>query len=81
MSNVIELFGRPTANEEENWEEIVESQHCPYLNRTCIKVRKSQPEISIGTCSVLYSRKKWPIIICPFRLLERRQIFTDCLHI
>lgn len=22
-----------------------------------------------------------PIIICPFRLLERRQIFTDCLHL
>ena len=79
MSNVIELFGHPTAHDE-NWDAIVKSQQCPYLNRTCIKVRKSQPEISIGTCSVLYGRQKRPIIICPFRLLERRQIFTDCLH-
>ncbi len=80
MSDVIELFGKPTASKQESWEEIVRTQHCPYLDRTCIKVRKSQPEISIGTCSVLYGRKKRPIIICPFRLLERRQIFTDCLH-
>ena len=46
-----------------------------------MKVRKSQPEISIGTCSVLYGGAKRPMIICPFRLLERRQIFTDCLHL
>jgi len=81
MSDVIELFGKPTSEEHENWESIVSTQLCPYLNRTCIKVRKSQPEISIGTCSVLYGRKKNPIVICPFRLLERRQIFTDCLHL
>ena len=80
MSDVIELFGKPTANEHDKWADIVRAQYCPYLDRPCIKVRKSQPEISIGTCSVLYGRKKNPIIICPFRLLERRQIFTDCLH-
>ena len=35
----------------------------------------------IGTCSVLYGKAKRPIVICPFRLLERRQIFTDALHL
>jgi hypothetical protein len=30
---------------------------------------------------VLYGRDPEPIIICPTRLLERRQVFTDCLHL
>ena len=81
MSDVVELFGKPTADLEMQWEKIVDDQWCPYLDHKCIKVRKSQPEISIGTCSVLYGKVKRPIIICPFRLLERRQIFTDCLHL
>ena len=80
MSQVIELFGTSTARTDEDWKQIVQQQ-CPYLGKTCIKVRKSQPEISIGTCSVLYGQAKRPILICPFRLLERRQIFTDCLHL
>ena len=81
MSKIIELFGLPTASKDYGWKEIVERQWCPYLNRTCIKVRKSEPDISIGTCSVLYGRGKRPIIICPFRLLQRKQIFADCLHL
>jgi len=81
MSQIIELFGITTARRGEDWEQIVQQQHCPYLDKTCIKVRKSQPEISIGTCSVLYGRAKRPILICPFRLLERRQVFIDCLHL
>ncbi len=81
MSQIVELFGISTAKTGEDWEHIVRQQHCPYLDKTCIKVRKSQPEISIGTCSVLYGRAKRPILICPFRLLERSQVFTDCLHL
>lgn len=82
MSDVIELFGEPTLSETNpQWDAVVDRQWCPYLDRKCIKVRKSQPEISIGTCSVLYGRAKRPIVICPFRLLERGQIFTDCLHL
>lgn len=82
MSEVVELFGHPTANQTGvDWKNVVQTQGCPYLNRKCLKVRKSQPDISIGTCSVLYGRGKRPIIICPYRLLERRQIFTDCLHL
>ena len=81
MSQIIELFGISTTGTGENWKKIVQKQYYPYLCKTCIKVRKSQPKISIGTCSVLYGRTKRPILICPFRLLERKQIFTDCLHL
>ncbi len=82
MSDVIELLGEPTQNQMiSKWDTVVDRQWCPYLDRKCIKVGKSQPEISIGTCSVLYGKVKRPIVICPFRLLERGQIFTDCLHL
>ncbi len=47
----------------------------------CLKNRKSAPEQTIGTCTVAYGRDSKPIIICPYRLLERKQIFTDCLHL
>lgn len=80
MSRIIDLFGHDTTTRTQpNWLAIVKKQHCPFVDRRCYKVRKSQPEISIGTCTVEY--RKEPIIICPLRLLERRQIFTDCLHL
>ena len=82
MSDVIELFGEVTLDEEgTKWDAVVDRQWCPFLDRKCMKVRKSQPEISIGTCSVFYGKAKRPLVICPFRLLERRQIFVDCLHL
>ncbi len=80
MSDVLELFGQPSSADS-NWESIVVSQACPFLGRRCVKVRKSEPEVSIGTCSVTHGRDKRPMIICPFRLLERRQIFLDCIHL
>lgn len=81
MSDIIELFGQCTADKTLDWKATVERQWCPYLDRTCIKVRKSQPDVSIGSYSVLYGKSKRPIVICPFRLLERGQVFTDCLHL
>lgn len=80
MSKIIDLFGHYTnAKEQPNWHTVVREQHCPFVDRRCFKVRKSQPDISIGTCTVEYGKE--PIIICPLRLLERRLIFTDCLHL
>jgi hypothetical protein len=82
MSKVIEIFGKSKNQSEElDWTSLIQSQHCPYLQKRCIKVRKSRPDISIGTCSVMYGKNPIPIIICPHRLLERKQIFTDCLHL
>lgn len=80
MSKVVELYGNSTVSNTA-WEEVVSKQHCPFINRKCIKVRKSEAEITIGTCTVLYGKEPQPIMVCPHRLLERRQIFVDCLHL
>ncbi|MBI4580147.1 MAG: hypothetical protein HY718_10625 [Planctomycetes bacterium] len=80
--DIVELFGHPTSHEAGvDWKAAIRTQRCPYLGRTCIKVRKSQPRISIGTCTVLHGAARQPVMICPFRLLEGRQIFADCLHL
>ena len=79
MSKISEFFGLYCNNTELNFREAMDSQICPYTNRICTKMRKSDPDIKIGTCSVKYQNKD--VIICPFRLLEHNQIFIDCLHL
>lgn len=81
MSKVVELFGKSTKKKAVNWPKVVAEQHCVYANKRCYKVRKSDPETSIGTCTVLYGKQPEPVIICPTRLIERGQIFTDCFHL
>jgi hypothetical protein len=81
MSGVAELFGRSAEEPGQIWKTIIRQQQCPFLGKRCYKVRKSDPSISIGTCTVLYGRIAAPIIICPARLIECRQIFVDCLHL
>ena len=81
MTRILELFGIPTSSPGQDWRTLVESQQCPFAGGRCFKVRKSEPEISIGTCNVLHGRDFRPIVICPARLLERRQIFVDSLHL
>ena len=81
-SKVLELFGNSTRlTEGVDWQSEVQKQWCPFTNTKCFKVRKSQPEISIGTCSVRYGQENKDVIICPNRLLERKQVFTDCVHL
>jgi len=81
-NKVLELFGYPTKKiKGVKWEQIIKRQWCPFTNTRCFKVRKSQPAISIGTCSVRYGQDAKKIIICPNRLLERKQVFTDCVHL
>lgn len=81
MNKVLELFGHSTHMSHKEWGEIVEKQHCPFLGRRCFKVRKSDPRHSIGTCNVLYGKDMRSILICPARLIERQQIFSDCLSL
>ena len=78
-TKLVELFGVSTSAKKVAWASIVESQRCPYSGRKCFKTRKSQPEISIGTCTVEHGAG--PVIICPVRLRERHQIFFDCMHL
>lgn len=79
-SKVLELFGNPTLRQLD-WSRIVKLQKCPFTNTRCFKVRKSSPEISIGTCSVRHGKHEKNVVICPHRMLERRQVFTDCFHL
>ena len=79
MNKIVELFGRTADERSVDWKAVVADQNCPLLGKKCYKVRKSSPDTSIGTCTVLYGKRQRPILICPARLLERRRIFVDCL--
>lgn len=79
MSKISEFFGLYCKNTLSDFKQAMETQICPYTQRVCTKMRKSNPEIKIGTCSVRYQNQD--VIICPFRLLEHNQIFIDCLHL
>ncbi len=80
MTEILELFGESTSTTAD-WPTLVREQQCPFLQRKCIKIRKSEPDVSIGTCSVAHGRGRQPMVICPYRLLERKQVFIDCLHL
>ena len=65
----------------------LEAEHCPFIGGRCKKVRKSDPDTRLGTCSVGYDggRGAWtPSVICPYRLhvpgifdTVRRMAFGD----
>jgi hypothetical protein len=78
---IVELFADSTLNKSVKWNKIVEKQHCPYIAKKCVKIRKSEPSISIGTCTVAYGKNNTNVIICPHRLIENNQIFLDCIHL
>jgi hypothetical protein len=81
MSKVLELFGKSSTEAAVNWNKVVQDQKCSFTGKKCYKIRKSDPDISIGSCTVSYGNPEGPVIICPVRLIERRQIFTDCFHL
>ncbi len=81
MSAVVELFGHSAEESRKDWVQIVQEQQCFFLGRKCYKVRKSDPDTSMGACTVLYGKQQESIMICPTRLIERRQIFIDCFHL
>ena len=82
MNDVVELFGHPTSDVAGvQWAAVVRDRRCPFVDRTCIKTRKSDPSVSIGTCSVRHGKENRPVVICPLRLLQRGSVFVDCLHL
>lgn len=64
---------------QQQWRDILSSEYCRYLGRKCDKIRKSQPDVTIGTCMVGYVGE--PVVICPWRFLQRQQLFLDTLHL
>ena len=79
MSKISEFFGLNCNDDSLDFESAMSAQTCPYTQRVCVKMRKSNPNVKIGTCSVNYQNQN--VIICPFRLLPYNQIFIDCLHL
>lgn len=71
MSKISEFFGLNCKDESLDFEAAMNTQICPYTQRVCTKMRKSDPDIKIGTCSVQYQHQD--VIICPYRLLEHEQ--------
>jgi hypothetical protein len=61
------------------WRAIARKEFCWYLEGRCDKNRKSEPDLTIGTCTVGYMGK--PTIICPHRFLQERQVFIDAIHL
>lgn len=55
-------------------------QYCRYVKETCLKPRKSEPQIKVGICSVgaIVSRSSdiCPVIICPHRFKEEAMFET-----
>ena len=81
MSRIREFFTFSLERKDIQWKNLIKTQQCRYIQKKCKKTRKSQADVSIGTCTVQFGKDNKDIIICPHRLLERRQIFTDCLHL
>jgi len=78
---VAELYGCDTRDLSAEWPRVIGDAVCPFLLRRCIKSRKSSPGLTIGTCTVEHGSQGRPLMICPFRLLEKRRVFSDALHL
>lgn len=75
---ILELYGIPVhSSQEQDWATISTEATCPFLNDRCRKTRKSNPTETIGTCSISHSQKN--LIICPYRMLEKHQVFRHCI--
>lgn len=76
MTKIAELYGIPTHIDPpgSDWTRVVAAENCPYLGRKCLKNRKSEADLTIGTCTLYFGKGTDTIMICPFRLLERQQV-------
>ena len=81
MSRVRELFTFSVDRDDVNWKSLLRKQQCRFSGKRCFKIRKSRTNVSIGTCIVQYGAERKDVVICPHRLLERKQIFIDCIHL
>ena len=81
MSAIVEFFGFHVKDKTVNWKKVVADQYSKYTGKKSIKVRKSQPDIAIGTVVIKYGKEQHNLIIDPERFLEKGQVFLDCLDL
>ncbi|TEU14658.1 MAG: hypothetical protein E3J21_15240 [Anaerolineales bacterium] len=70
----LEFYGH-NVESTQDWNTVLTSQHCPYLDRRCVKQRKSDPQQTIGACILGFKQRR--LIVCPHRFLQRNQTFLD----
>lgn len=67
----IEIFGYDYCSKDKAFPLAVKQQYCRYIKGTCVKPRKSEPQVKVGICSlgstVNGSKELRPVIICPQR--------------
>lgn len=82
MSKINEIFGQYVGGgESPDLTEALRDQRCPHIDKACYKGRKSDPDTSIGTCSLLFDNEPQPVLICPEPLAKEDALFSDCLDL
>ena len=70
----IEVFGFDFEDDTATCLSARRQQYCKYIKGTCVKPRKSEPQIKVGICSLGSTLNKGkeihPVIICPQRIKE-----------
>jgi len=69
----LELYGART----DRPSTVPDTDQCPFIDRKCVKQRKSDPSQTIGTCIVGLDGK--PQLICPMRMRATNQVFEDVI--
>lgn len=76
----IEVFCYDYRNQTEVARLAYKQQYCKYIKGTCVKPRKSEPQIKVGICSlgstINKGREFCPVIVCPHRFKEEAMFDT-----
>lgn len=76
----VEFYGYPYFDNSAEAKRSYKEEHCPFLDQRCKKRRKSNNEITIGTCTLGYRKRGeseyTPHVICPHRF-EADAIFDE----
>lgn len=75
MNAIVEFFGYYTKDKKVNWKKVVKDQVSRYTGKKSMKVRKSQPDVAIGTVVIKYGKDKRNLIIDPERFWRRNRCF------
>lgn len=76
----IEVFCYDYEDKSDAFRLAIKQQYCKYIKGTCVKPRKSEPDVKVGICSlgstVNKSKEIHPVIICPQRFKEESMFET-----
>ncbi len=73
----LEFYGQSILTNREQIKAAFIGEQCPFLQRRCVKQRKSNANQTIGSCTVGYQNH--PLIICPYRFISGNTIFRNII--